>query len=329
MPLDPAPANASLSALYLPPGYTLFYKPRGNQSTRKGDFHLWGHPSGKNFKSAAAFKVHLQSLMRVADADLAQTLSNGQLLTHEEDVGGSLFECPCILCGGPGNEKKPAGKGKKNAGYAGAVKEKGGAAVKKKRGPAQKNTDVTKKKNPAPGAINKLDKGKGRAVDAAFLIDSDVDTDSSLDDEYTPTGLQKVSLITHMRNRNSAAAFAAPAAPVHKLDKGNGRAMDAPIDIDPHVETDSSLDAEGETDDEYFRNVSLATHMRNHNSAAASTVTAAAEDCVNGISAGNSAGAVAGNAGSVAKNANSKGGKNKNKGKGKNKAAFATGKKKK
>ncbi|CAD0105979.1 unnamed protein product [Aureobasidium uvarum] len=47
----------------LPFGYALMHRSRGNDTNRKGDLYLWGHPSGLGFNSAAKFVKHLKWLI--------------------------------------------------------------------------------------------------------------------------------------------------------------------------------------------------------------------------------------------------------------------------
>ncbi|CAD0086704.1 unnamed protein product [Aureobasidium mustum] len=55
----------------LPAGYVLMYRNRSNTANRTGDLHVWGHPSGIYFNSAAKFVKHLKWLIegRVGDCE--------------------------------------------------------------------------------------------------------------------------------------------------------------------------------------------------------------------------------------------------------------------
>ncbi|KEQ67712.1 uncharacterized protein M437DRAFT_36845 [Aureobasidium melanogenum CBS 110374] len=61
----------------LPQGYALMHRNRSNTNNRTGDLHLWGHPSGLDYNSAAKFVVHLKWL-----------------------IEGRVGECECGPCNG-------------------------------------------------------------------------------------------------------------------------------------------------------------------------------------------------------------------------------------
>ncbi|KAG9579769.1 hypothetical protein KCU77_g13809, partial [Aureobasidium melanogenum] len=62
----------------LPAGYALMHRVRSNTTNRAGDLHLWGHPSGLDFNSAAKFVKHLKWLIKGRVGDCECPPCNGQ-----------------------------------------------------------------------------------------------------------------------------------------------------------------------------------------------------------------------------------------------------------
>ncbi|KAG9629027.1 hypothetical protein KCU95_g8308, partial [Aureobasidium melanogenum] len=62
----------------LPAGYALMHRLRSNTTNRAGDLHLWGHPSGLDFNSAAKFVKHLKWLIEGRVGDCECPPCNGQ-----------------------------------------------------------------------------------------------------------------------------------------------------------------------------------------------------------------------------------------------------------
>ncbi|THY87696.1 hypothetical protein D6C92_07942 [Aureobasidium pullulans] len=68
-----------------PENYALFYVTRQDES--KDDLYLWGHPSGKSFRSGSQFAKHVSWLMK---------RDPYYMVKGDEDA--KVAKCECMLC---------------------------------------------------------------------------------------------------------------------------------------------------------------------------------------------------------------------------------------